>query len=76
MLYFLITIYSMFFRHPSNVCMSYFQHMKFALRLSYHFFLGTITTFIHAFIPDIFVKTPTDISKHIHHLIENSGCRK
>jgi len=50
--------------------------MKFALRLSYHFFLGTITTFIHAFIPDIFVKTPTDISKHIHHLIENSGCRK
>ena len=72
MLYFLITIYSMFFRHPSNVCMTYLQHMKFALHLSYQFFLGTITTIIHAFIPDVFVKTPTDINNRIRDLIENS----
>ena len=43
------------FIHPKNVCMTYFQHMKFSLNLSYRFFKGSIFAFIHAIYPDIYI---------------------
>ena len=30
------------FKHPMKVCMTYSQHMKFSLNLSYRFFKGSI----------------------------------
>jgi hypothetical protein len=65
----------MIFSHPTNVCMSYIQHCYFALKLSCYFLIGAISSFIHAFIPDIFVNTPSNVNDKITFLIKTSGCR-
>lgn len=65
----------MIFSHPSKVCMSYLQHCCFALKLSGFFLYGSLVSIIHAFIPDIFIDTPSQINNKIKKLIETSGCR-
>ena len=49
------------FNHPSNVCMTYLQHMKLSIELSSLFFIGSIKAFIHAFIPDIYITSSSDL---------------
>jgi len=41
-------------KHPSEVGMSYFQHGKFALRLSLRFLKAAFCSLIHAFFPFLF----------------------
>ena len=65
----------MIFSHPSKVCMSYIQHFCFALKLSGFFFCCSLVSIIHAFIPDIFVDSPSQINNQIKKLIDSSGCR-
>ena len=65
----------MIFSHPSKVCMSYIQHFCFALKLSGFFLYGSLVSIIHAFIPDIFVDSPSQINNQIKKLIDSSGCR-
>jgi len=65
----------MIFSHPSKVCMSYIQHFCFALKLSGFFLCGSLVSIIHAFIPDIFVDSPSQINNQIKKLIDSSGCR-
>lgn len=66
----------MWFQHPKNVCMTYLEHFRFALKISYLFLSGATVTLIHAFVPDVFTNTPSDINAKIKYEIENSGCRK
>ena len=66
----------MWFQHPKNVCMTYFQHFRFAMEISFLFLSGSVVSLVHAFIPDVFTKTPTFINEKIKYEIENSGCRK
>jgi rhamnose utilization protein RhaD (predicted bifunctional aldolase and dehydrogenase) len=63
------------FNHPSNVCMTYLQHMKLSLELSSLFFIGSIKAFIHAFIPDIFITSSTDIVRIANQKMKKVGCR-
>ena len=63
------------FNHPSNVCMTYLQHMKLSLELSSLFFIGSIKAFIHAFIPDIFITSSTDIVNIANQKMKKVGCR-
>ena len=63
------------FKHPSNVCMTYLQHMKLSLELSSLFFIGSIKAFIHAFIPDIFITSSTDIVNIANQKMKKVGCR-
>ena len=64
------------FAHPDEVCMSYTQHCKLSLKLSLLMLLGCIKAFIHAFIPDLFITSTSDINKKISIILNNHGCRK
>ena len=63
------------FSHPKNVCMTYLEHMGVALQISATFFVGSLVAFIHAFIPDIFVNTPSQLNQHVTYIITKNGCR-
>lgn len=63
------------FSHPKEVCMTYYEHWIFAMKLSGTFMYGAVATFIHAFIPDIFVTTPSDVNNYIKNRLNMSGCR-
>ena len=64
------------FAHPDEVCMSYTQHCKLSLKLCFLMLLGCIKAFIHAFIPDLFITSTSDINKKISIILNNHGCRK
>ena len=50
----------MIFKHPKEVCMTYFEHMKFSLYLSYMFGKASFCALIHAVYPDILITTSSD----------------
>tara|TARA_A100001234_G_scaffold178388_1_gene160481 strand:- start:39 stop:197 length:159 start_codon:yes stop_codon:yes gene_type:complete len=50
--------------------------MKFSLNLSRLLMYGSYSAFIHAFIPDIHVKTTSNTVVELQKLIDNAGCRK
>tara|TARA_Y100000022_G_scaffold170160_1_gene156027 strand:- start:417 stop:617 length:201 start_codon:yes stop_codon:yes gene_type:complete len=64
------------FKHPTNVCLTYFQHMKFSLFLSFHFAKASTTAFIHAFYPDVFITDSSDTVKYLQEEMKKIGCRK
>ena len=51
--------------HLEDVNMSYFEHMKFSASLSKLFIEGAIKALIHAFLPETFITSSTDISKQL-----------
>lgn len=63
------------FQHPTNVCMTYLEHMKLSLELCALFFIGSIKAFIHAFIPDVFVTSSTDTVRDAKEKMSKAGCR-
>lgn len=63
------------FEHPSNVCMTYLEHMKLSLELSSIFFIGSLKAFVHAFIPDIYVTSSTDTFRFANEKMSKAGCR-
>jgi hypothetical protein len=63
------------FTHPSQVCMSYLEHMKLSLELSSLFFIGSIKALIHAFIPDICITSSTDTVNFAREKMSKAGCR-
>ena len=63
------------FTHPASVCMTYSTHMWLSLRICYHFAVGSVTSFVHAFLPDICVTSASDTTRHIAHLLATAGCR-
>lgn len=65
----------MWFSHPKKVCMTYFQHCKFAIELSGLFAFGAVTSIIHAFFPDIFITSASDMNEYIRLKLISSGCR-
>ena len=66
-------VYSIF-EHPNNGCMSYWTHMKFALKLSYIFFISSGKSFIHGFIPSLFRTSSSEVIILVDNLIKNNGC--
>ena len=65
----------MIFAHPTDVCMTYLEHMKFSLNLSLTLFIASIQAFVHAIIPDVCVHTTTNVVKTIENKLKNSGCK-
>ena len=65
-----------FFTHPNAVCMSYFQHMKLSLGFSMTFLEGASKAFVHAFLPNAYITSTTDINKKLIRELKDSGCRK
>ena len=62
--------------HLNNVCMSYYEHFKFSLKLSFYFIGGFIGAFIHAIFPQILIKSSTEINKTLNELLKFSNCSK
>ena len=63
------------FKHPSDVCMTYLQHCKFSLSLSFQFAYASFAAFIHAIYPDVYVTHSTDTIDSIKKQMKNVGCR-
>ena len=64
------------FKHPSNVCLTYFQHMKFSLFLSAEFAKASFFALAHAVYPDIFITHSSDTIKYLQNEMDKIGCRK
>lgn len=64
------------FSHPSNVCMTYFTHFKFALLVGLKLYIGGLKSIIHAVLPDLFITSTTDLINELDEMLKNSGCRK
>ena len=57
--------------HLEDVNMTYFEHMKFSASLSKLFVEGAIKALIHAFFPEIFITSSTDISKQLQRTLHD-----
>ena len=64
-----------YFKHPTQVCMSYIEHMKLSLYFSWIFSKASVLAFIHAFFPDTFITSTSDTNKEIEKILKDSGCR-
>ncbi len=63
------------FKHPSDVCMSYFEHCRFSLNLSFQFAYASFAALVHAFYPDVYVTHSTDTIHNIKKQMKDVGCR-
>ena len=64
-----------FVRHPKEVCMSYFEHYKFSMGLSYFFLKKSYKSFIHAHFQNIYITSASDSIKDIQKKLKDKGCR-
>jgi len=62
------------FHHPRDVCMTYMTHMKLSLYFSYSLFVGSMKAFVHAFIPDVYITSTSDLSAELYKSLKSSGC--
>lgn len=66
---------NIFFKHPNSVCMTYFQHFKFSLYLSFYFAKKSIQSFIHAIFPNKYITSSSNVQKELSILFKHVGCR-
>jgi len=64
------------FKHPNNVCMTYFEHFRLSIGFSLKFTIAAYKAFMHALIPDIYITSTSDAISDIQHILEKSGCHK
>ena len=64
------------FKHPSEVCLTYFSHLKFSFFLSYEFAKASICALIHGVYPDVLVTHSSDTIKYLSDEMKEIGCRK
>ena len=57
------------FKHPKNVNMTYFEHLKLSLYFSYELFIGSIKAFVHAIYPDMFITSTSDLVHNIQQIL-------
>ena len=62
-------IYS-YFSHPNNVCLSYYQHFRFSLKLSTMLFIASVRAFIHAIFPNYFITSSSVLSENLRKELE------
>jgi len=65
-----------FFTHPKSVCMTYFQHFRFSMKLSMLFIHSSIKGIIHAIFPWLFITYAKDTTETISFLLNTNGCNK
>lgn len=65
-----------FTEHPIKNCMTYYKHCLFSLNFSKMMLIGSVQALIHAFIPEYYKTSTTDITNNIKTLLKNGGCNK
>ena len=63
------------FKHPKNVCLTYTEHFKFSLYLSYTFAKASVCALVHAVYPDVLVTHSSDMIKEVSKEMSKIGCR-
>ena len=64
------------FKHPQEVCMTYLEHMALSLQLSRIFCVGSLKAIVHAFLPDYYVTSSTNVVIEAQQMMANAGCRE
>ena len=64
-----------FFKHPTQVCMTYFGHFRFSMEMAYIFWAGGCKAIVHAFYPDCYIKSTTDTVINVQQRLKIAGCR-
>jgi|UniRef100_A0A6C0C0T1 hypothetical protein len=64
-------IYNKYFKHPSEVNMTYTEHFKHSMYFSYLFLDSGIKAFIHAIMPEFFKTSTTDVNIKITKLLKS-----
>jgi hypothetical protein len=68
-------MFTLLFKHPTAVCMTYTSHGIFALRMSLTLFSASFKSLIHAFLPDLFITSTTDCVEYVSQELKKIGCR-
>ena len=63
------------FRHPRSVCMSYLQHLRFALWIAARLARASLQSVVHAVLPDVWVHSASDAVREITAALIATGCR-
>jgi Family of unknown function (DUF6356) len=64
-----------FTAHPNDVGESYLEHGRFACRYGAKMTLGGMAAFIHGFLPFLFQKTGSRITRELNATLEESSAR-
>jgi hypothetical protein len=64
-----------YFKHPNQVCMSYFKHCKLSLYFAGRMLIGSLKATIHAFLPYFYKTSTSTIASDINIILQNEGCR-
>jgi hypothetical protein len=64
------------FQHPKSVCLTYTEHFKFSMYLSYQFAKASLCAIIHAVYPDVYVTHSHDTVHRIQSAMQAIGCRE
>ena len=56
--------------------MTYVEHMRLAIGLTAHFTQAAVCSLVHAFIPDVFVRSSSVITERVARILKENGCRK
>ncbi len=63
-----------FLEHPESVGETYFQHLRFALGVSFRAAFAAAACFVHAFFPFICVDTASKELEKINEHLKNRRC--
>jgi hypothetical protein len=64
------------FQHPQSVCMSYFDHCMFSLKLARYLAVGSFKAVVHAFFPSLYITSSTDLLVTMKEDMSKIGCHK
>jgi hypothetical protein len=65
-----------FFRHPTEVGMTYLEHMRFSLWLSTQLAGAAAASLVHAFIPDVLERTSSSTILRLAQVLRAMGCHE
>lgn len=63
------------FQHLQDVCLNYYEHMRFSLYLSREFFQSSLQAVVHAFVPSLYVTSSSDMVQRVTMEMAQIGCR-
>lgn len=69
-------MFSIFSKHPKQVCMTYFEHFMLSMSLCKYFAEGSVKAFLHAIFPFWYESSSTRIKNIVTEKIAKSGCQK
>lgn len=65
---------NLFTRHPSEVCLNYYSHLKLSLNFSVKFAFASFKAFIHGFFPFLFIKSTSYMVNDIENQLKENKC--